>query len=235
MSGGAGRSGHGSTADPCDDFYQYACGGLAEGTEIPAIGRGGGRGFNVIEERNEQMLKEILRRPPRARLPPGTPYAKKLGDYYATCMDEAKLDGAVPELRADELAAFDRRQTIEGAGHGGGGAPRRGARRALPLRLGTRTSRTRREVIGKSTRAALGLPDRDYYLKDDPKMKEIREAVPRSTWRRMFELTRRRARRGEARRRQVMDLETAARQGELDRVVAARPEEASTTASTRRR
>ena len=84
------------SANPCDDFYQFACGGWLKATPIPPDRSVWGRGFNVIEERNEQTLKEILELTAEGKAPAGTPYAKQLGDYYATCMDESKLESALP-------------------------------------------------------------------------------------------------------------------------------------------
>jgi len=99
-----------TSANPCDDFYQFACGGWLKATPIPPDRSVWGRGFNVIEERNEQTLKEILELVADGKAPPGTPYAKQLGDFYATCMDESKLDSALPELRT-ALRRLDRVST----------------------------------------------------------------------------------------------------------------------------
>ena len=87
------------SVNPCDDFYQFACGGWLRATPIPPDRSKWGRGFNVIEERNQQILKEILEAVAEGKAPQGTPYARQLGDFYATCMDESKLGNALPELR----------------------------------------------------------------------------------------------------------------------------------------
>src|SRR5262249_59921843 len=111
------------------DFYQFACGGWVKATPIPPDRSVWGRGFNVIEERNEQTLKEILELTADGKAPPGTPYAKQLGDYYATCMDESKLDSALPALRTAlrrlDRVATSKQVAAEGARLHDAGANRR--------------------------------------------------------------------------------------------------------------
>jgi putative endopeptidase len=79
------------SVDPCRDFYQFACGGWVKTTEIPADQPRWMRSFNVILDRNLDDLRAVLEESAEA---PTSPAEKKVGDYYAACMDEAAIENA---------------------------------------------------------------------------------------------------------------------------------------------
>src|SRR5271170_6150797 len=86
------------TADPCIDFYTYSCGGWIKNNPIrPDQSSWGTSG--KLEDENRAQLRAILE---AAAKPDGTrnEVTQKIGDYYASCMDETAIDklGAVPLL-----------------------------------------------------------------------------------------------------------------------------------------
>jgi putative endopeptidase len=203
-----------TAVSPCDDFYQFACGNWLKNTPIPPERSRWGRGFNVISERNQQRLKDILEAAADGKAPAGTPYAKQLGDYYATCMDESKLEAAVPQLRSE----------LKRIGQLTGGRAiattvarlQNGGSRALFRYTSEQDAKNATEIIGAVDQSGLGLPDREYYLSEDPKLKETREAY-RAHVTKMFTLLGDSEAVAAKKAGQVLDFETRLAKASLER------------------
>src|SRR5262245_53800607 len=69
-------------ADPCQDFYEFTCGGFIAKTEIPPDRRAFSAS-TVVQQEVEQFLRDALEK--AARDPGGDPVKQKLGDYWAAC------------------------------------------------------------------------------------------------------------------------------------------------------
>src|SRR5262249_11478978 len=90
------------SVNPCDDFYQYACGGFLRTATIPADQE---EAWNPLADGVFDRNREILRGIPE-RDAAGTgqgPYARELGALYATCMDEAAIEKAGLDPLAGDL------------------------------------------------------------------------------------------------------------------------------------
>ena len=74
-------------ADPCVDFYQFACGGWLANHPIPSD-RSNWATFDELQERNNQKLHDIL----EAAAARPTAETRQIGDYYGSCMDETGIN-----------------------------------------------------------------------------------------------------------------------------------------------
>ncbi|MCX5787889.1 MAG: M13 family metallopeptidase [Elusimicrobia bacterium] len=158
------------TADPCADFYQFACGGWLKDNEIPADQSRWGR-FQELAERNKANLRGIL----EARMaddPKRDAVDQKIGDYYAACMDEQAIEAkGLSPLRADldRLDSLKREELPALLALWNG----EGVDAALSFGSGPDYDDARMNAA-QADQGGLGLPDRDYYFKTDEKSVELR-------------------------------------------------------------
>jgi putative endopeptidase len=155
--------------EPGDDFVAFAGGNWYDHFEIPADRSSFGV-FNQLDELSKNRVRDIIETAARSQPAPGSP-AQKIGDYYAAYMDQAAIEtnGLAPVQ--DDLkrisAASSRKDIATLFGMAGFASLF-----DLGLPPDLKNPDQYSVVIAQSH---LGLPDRDYYLKDDPKLREFRE------------------------------------------------------------
>ncbi len=157
---------------PCDDFFEFACGGWIANTEIPSDKAVYGR-FHQISDRNEAALHSVLESARDGKLE--SPVAEKIGAYYGTCMDEEAVESAgytaiKPMLKI--AGSVRNAKSLDAAIR----ALHKGGISVLFDIEATPDFIDATKMIGALSQGGLGLPDRDYYLKDDERSKEIRKA-----------------------------------------------------------
>ncbi len=157
---------------PQDDLYRHVNGGWLSKTDIPADKASYG-GFVEANDRTQDQLRALVEAAAKAPGAAGTPQ-QKIGDFFTAFMDEAKADSLGITPLAGEFARIDAIATKGDLS----------AYFARQLKLGIGGAVIQGGVEGDAqepTRSVLylsqggiGLPDRDYYLKPDAKLKDIR-------------------------------------------------------------
>ncbi|HEY0143974.1 MAG TPA: M13 family metallopeptidase [Thermoanaerobaculia bacterium] len=194
---------------PCDDFYEYANGGWRRTHPLPATYARYGR-FEQVSERNREVLRNILE----------TSTTPKIADFWASCMNEVGIDAAGTAPIRNDLARID---TIGNRRELAAEIARQQQRAVYPVfRFNAQNDyRNSQMVIAAVTQAGLGLPDRDYYLRDDGTYPATRTAYVEHITK-MFELAGVANPAADARR--VMALETELARAQMRRVDQRNPE-----------
>ncbi len=192
---------------PCDDFYRFACGGWLARTEIPPDKPIWSRGFSEVHERNQEKLRGILENAAAGTPDTADRYWKKIGVFYAACMDEGAAEArGLVDLQA-EWARLDRVNDSASLEKEVAFLHGRGVFAVFGFGQ-TQDAKDASQVIAEVAQGGLSLPDRDYYTKRDPKTQEIR-ALYRGHVARMLELAGVPQPEAQARAGAILRLETA--------------------------
>ncbi len=200
------------SVDPCTDFFAYSCGGWLKKNPIPPDKTSWGVGGRLADE-NRALLRGILEE--AASGGPGRdPVKQKIGDYYAACMDEKAIDTAGVEPLKAGLERIERMHSKHDlaavtAGMLGLNAP-------FDFQS-DQDYKNSSQVIAEVDQGGLGLPDRDYYLKTDPKSLDLRQAYVAHV-QKMFELLGDSPAIAANEAQTVLRIETALAQGSLTQV-----------------
>jgi putative endopeptidase len=162
------------SVSPCEDFFKFANSGWIKNNPIPAD-HSSWSTFNQLHDRNEEVLRQILEEAAKDKsAAPGSNW-QKIGDFYASCMDETQIETVglkplEPEFRrvatiGDTLAlqvAIARLQ-------------REGVNAVFGFGS-EQDFKDSSQVIAGAEQGGIGLPDRQYYLQDDDRSKQLRAA-----------------------------------------------------------
>src|SRR5438270_5319371 len=161
-----------SSVKPSDDFFLYANGGWIKRTPIPPeYSRWGS--FNQLIEKNNDALHDVAERAAKETTA-SDPDAKKVGDYYASGMDEAAIEVARVKPLTEELKRIDAIKTRQDVLREIAHLHDLGVGSLFGFTSG-QDDKNSTMVIAQAYQDGLGLPDRDYYTKTDDASKKLRD------------------------------------------------------------
>lgn len=202
------------SVDPCVNFYKFACGTWMAKNPIPADRSRWGR-FDELQENNYAVLRQILESVSKPNANRDA-IQQKVGDYYGACMNESAVNalGSKPvQPEMQRIAAVKTRSELlaEVARLYKQGISALFAFGAAPDLHDASLD------IAHVMDGGISLPDRDYYLNDDPKSKETREKYV-AHMQRMFELLGDKPEAAADEAKRIMAVETELAKANMDRV-----------------
>jgi endothelin-converting enzyme/putative endopeptidase len=200
------------SVDPCMDFFAYSCGGWIKRNPIPPD-QSSWDTYSKMQDENLGRLRGILEAA-AAPDPKRNAVDQKIGDYYASCADEKAIDakGVEPLQPAlERIARINSKPEIADV-----------AAALIDDNIlfhfeSIQDFRDANQVIANADQGGLGLPDRDYYTKDDAKSVELRKQYLAHV-QKMFELLGDKPESAAAEAQTVMRIETALAKGSMTRV-----------------
>jgi putative endopeptidase len=169
-----------TTCKPCDDFYEFAMGGWMKANPIPGEYSTWGT-FTELRDKNLTAMRTILEAASAAvgsssgasSGKAGGSNEQKIGMYYASCMDTTAIEAAGLRPIGKELAAIDAISDRKSLDAVIAQLQREGA--SVVFRFGSgQDIKDSTRVIATAGQGGLGMPDRDYYFREDDKSKQLR-------------------------------------------------------------
>ena len=201
------------TADPCTDFYQYACGNWKKLNPIPPAETRWGS-FNTLGEKNQYLLYQELKAAADA---PKTPLQTKYGNYFAACMNVDLADKLGAKPIDPQLAAIAALPDTKHVGQLDAAFEEKfGSGFLIGVGVGQDQKDSSQQIL-QTGQGGLTLPDRDYYITPDDRSAKIRaQYVAHVTT--MFGLLGDTPEQAATEAAAVLKIETALAQGSMGRV-----------------
>lgn len=163
-----------TTVHPCDNFYQYAIGGWRANNPIPET-ESRWMAFNILNEENRQKLMkivEVVRTNTKAQK--GTE-EQMIRDFYNAAMDTVSINAAGLQGIQSLLTKIDAANTVADIAALFGSLAPVGVSTPVGLYIGADSKNSKMNTVYAS-QSGLNLPDRDFYLQDNEKFADIRQA-----------------------------------------------------------
>jgi len=204
------------TADPCQDLYQYSCGGWMKNNPIPGD-QANWSVYGKLYQENQRYLWGILQDAAKPN-PVRNATQQKIGDYFDACMDVDAVERAGATPLAADLGKIAAMKSVRELGPVLGSIHARVATGAILFGNAVeQDAKQSTEQIFAIYAGGLGLPDRDYYFKTDDKSKETRAKYQEHVAK-MLELSGETPERAKSGAAAVMRIETALAKASLTRV-----------------
>jgi putative endopeptidase len=170
---------------PCTDFNKFANGGWMAKNPIPAAYPSWGIA-NEVNERNREILHQILEDAAKDTTAAPGSNEQKIGDYYGSCMDTAKIESEGLKPLQPELDRIEKISDVQSLESEVAHLQSIGVRAGFVVDS-TQDFKDSTQVTGEVDQGGLGLPDRDYYTREDEKSKQQRDEYVKHVAK-MFEL-----------------------------------------------
>jgi len=155
-----------TSVDACTDFFEYSNGSWIKNTEIPAAYSRWGS-FNILGENNNNLLREILDANAKNKAAAGSSQ-QLIGDFYASCIDEAAIEKAGAKPLEPYLKQIDKVKDSKGLQRQIAMMHNMGIPAVFNFGAGADAKNSSMN-IANSRQGGLSLPNRDFYTKDDAK------------------------------------------------------------------